>query len=134
MSYRPRSRRKTVRVVAPSSDPVTIDNVREYLTRSSSTINKDGVTVKKNLIISNLRPVLRSRQANKVVYCSAYGQFRHLKYKGQGYFFVINVISSTNFYQRREPRRDEILLDIDVKPGIVVYFIQLLVRKDVVIQ
>ena len=49
------------KVCFPSTSPVivTVENIREYLTRSKSTVTSQGFVVNKNIMINNLPPRLR---------------------------------------------------------------------------
>ena len=82
------SRGRKANVLFSSTDKVAVDNVREYCARSSSMINSNGSSVKKNAKVNDFRPMLRSqtrKNRGAIVNCSVFGPCHHKLHKG--YFF-----------------------------------------------
>ena len=82
------SRGRKANVLFSSTNKVTVDNVREYYTRSSSVINSNGLLVKKNAKVKDFCPMLHSqnyKNHNAIKNYSIFGPYYHEFHKE--YFF-----------------------------------------------
>ena len=97
------SRGRKANVLFSSAHKVTVDNVRDYYTRSSSMINSNGLLVKKSVKVNDFRPMLRSqnrKNRDAIVNCSIFGPYRHKLHKG--YFFCHNCDMFDNLEEHKK--------------------------------
>ena len=114
------TRRKKINVLPTSSTTVTIDKVREYLTRNSATINNQGIVLKKNIDVKKL-PSRRGSNRKKVVYCSSYGLYRHKLYKGYFFCHECDMFDQLDKYKKTSERRMARRYQCRVKHSSVLY-------------